>query len=86
MDYWTETMQDDCYFIASECWRAETYRVVETVNKGRERDKGLVCDVSARRPSSSPGTSLRNRLPLTSLIVALDSVTARLTEFGGRTR
>ena len=24
MDYWVETMQDDCYVIASEGWRAET--------------------------------------------------------------
>ena len=28
MDYWSETMQDDCYLIASEGWKAETYRVI----------------------------------------------------------
>ena len=45
MDYWAVTMQDDCYFIAAEGWKAETYRVVETDNMGRERDKGWVCDL-----------------------------------------
>ena len=45
MDYWAETMQDDCYFIASEGWKAETYRVIETDKKGKEKDKGWVCDL-----------------------------------------
>ena len=29
MDYWAETMQDDCYAIAADGWKAETYRVIE---------------------------------------------------------
>ena len=29
MDYWAETMQDDCYLIAADGWKAETYRVIE---------------------------------------------------------
>ena len=45
MDYWAKTMQDDCYFIASEGWKVETYRVIETDNKGQEKDKGWVCDL-----------------------------------------
>ena len=45
MDFWSETMQDDCYLIASEGWKAETYRVIETDRKGKERDKGWVCDL-----------------------------------------
>ena len=45
MDYWAETMQDDCYFIASDGWKAETYRVIETDKKGKEKDKGWVCDL-----------------------------------------
>jgi type I restriction enzyme M protein len=45
MDYWTETMQDDCYLIASEGWKAETYRIIETDKKGKEKDKGWTCDL-----------------------------------------
>jgi len=45
MDYWAETMQDDCYLIAADGWKAETYRVIETDKKGREKDKGWACDL-----------------------------------------
>jgi type I restriction enzyme M protein len=45
LDYWAETMQDDCYLIAADGWRAETYRVVERDKKGKERDKGWACDL-----------------------------------------
>jgi type I restriction enzyme M protein len=45
MDYWAETMQDDCYLIAAEGWKAETYRVLVKNNKGKEIDKGWACDL-----------------------------------------
>ncbi len=45
MDYWTETMQDDCYLIAADGWKAETYRVIETDKKGKQKDKGWTCDL-----------------------------------------
>jgi type I restriction enzyme M protein len=45
MDYWTETMQDDCYLIAADGWKAETYRVIEKDKKGKEKDKGWACDL-----------------------------------------
>jgi type I restriction enzyme M protein len=45
MDYWAETMQDDCYLIAADGWRAETYRVTETDKRGKEKDKGWTCDL-----------------------------------------
>nr|WP_287411679.1 class I SAM-dependent DNA methyltransferase [Pseudodesulfovibrio sp.] len=49
MDYWTETMQDDCYLIAVDGWKAETYRIIEIIekgkNKGKEKDKGWACDL-----------------------------------------
>jgi type I restriction enzyme M protein len=37
MDYWAETMQDDCYLIAADGWKAETYRIIETDKKGKKR-------------------------------------------------
>src|SRR3984885_3245361 len=45
MDYWAETMQDDCYAIAADGWKAETYRIIEKDKKGKEKDKGWACDL-----------------------------------------
>jgi len=45
IDYWDETMQDDCYLIAVDGWKAETYRLVETTRTGAERDRGWTCDL-----------------------------------------
>ncbi len=45
MDYWAEVMQDDCYIIAEEGWKATTYRIIEKNNKGKEVDKGWTCDL-----------------------------------------
>jgi type I restriction enzyme M protein len=45
MDYWGETMQDDCYLIAADGWRAETTRIVEKDKKGKQKDKGWTCDL-----------------------------------------
>jgi type I restriction enzyme M protein len=45
MDYWDETMQDDCYLIAADGWTAEPGRVLVKNNKNKEVDKGWVCDL-----------------------------------------
>jgi type I restriction enzyme M protein len=45
MNYWAETMQDDCYLIAANGWKAETYRVIEKDKKGKEKDRGWACDL-----------------------------------------
>ncbi len=45
MDYWAETMQDDAYLIAADGWVAQTYRVVERMKNGKEKDKGWACDL-----------------------------------------
>jgi type I restriction enzyme M protein len=45
MDYWATTMQDDCYLIAVDGWKADTYRIIETNKKGKEVDKGWACDL-----------------------------------------
>lgn len=49
MDYWAQTMQDDCYLISVDGWKAETYRILEIVKsgkkKGQEVDKGWACDL-----------------------------------------
>ncbi len=45
MDYWADAMQDDCYLIAADGWRAETYRILVKDKKGKEKDKGWACDL-----------------------------------------
>jgi type I restriction enzyme M protein len=49
MNYWNETMQDDCYLIAVDGWKAEPYRIIVTTKvKGKEDrqvDKGWACDL-----------------------------------------
>lgn len=45
MDYWATTMQDDCYLIAADGWKALTYRIIEINKKGKEIDKGWACDL-----------------------------------------
>ncbi|WP_437194491.1 type I restriction-modification system subunit M [Planctomicrobium sp. SH527] len=45
MDYWAESMQDDCYLIAADGWKAETYRIIEKDKKGKQKDKGWACDL-----------------------------------------
>ncbi len=49
MDYWDETMQDDCYLIAADGWAAMARRVLEEIksgkNKGRMKEKGWACDL-----------------------------------------
>jgi type I restriction enzyme M protein len=45
MDYWAETMQDDCYLIAADGWVARTARILETDKKGKQKDKGWTCEL-----------------------------------------
>ena len=45
MDYWAETMQDDCYLISADGWVAKPVRIVETDKKGKTKDKGWACDL-----------------------------------------
>ena len=79
MDYWAETMQDDCYLIAADGWKAETYRVIEKDKKGKEKDKGWACDLM-------PKTLIVARYfgseqeAITKLEADLESITARITE------
>jgi len=48
IDYWTETMQDDCYIIATTGWKAETYRIIEKDKKGQGKGQGLDPVISYR--------------------------------------
>jgi type I restriction enzyme M protein len=50
MDYWAETMQDDCYLIGADGWKAETKRIIAKDKKGKEKDKGWACDLIPKVP------------------------------------
>jgi type I restriction enzyme M protein len=79
MDYWTETMQDDCYLIAADGWKAETCRITEKDKKGKEKDRGWVCDLVPK-----PLIVARFFAELQELIIRveteLESRTARMSE------
>lgn len=45
MNYWNATMQDDCYIIAADGWKAETYRILVENKQKKLIDKGWTCDL-----------------------------------------
>src|ERR1039457_4813212 len=44
-DYGAGTMEDDCYLIAADGWKAETTRLLVKNKNGKELDKGWTCDL-----------------------------------------
>ena len=79
MDYWAATMQDDCYLIAVDGWKAETYRVIETDKKGKEKDKGWACDLIPK-PLIVARYYAMEQAAIDQLAAELESVAARLAE------
>ncbi len=79
MDYWAATLQDDCYLIAAEGWKAETTRVIETDKKGREKDKGWTCDLVPKAQIVARYFA-KEQAALDQLSADLEGVTARLAE------
>ena len=79
MDYWAETMQDDCYLIAVDGWKAETTRVIETDKKGKERDKGWTCDLIPK-PLIVARYYAKEQANIDQLVAELESVTPKLVE------
>ena len=79
MDYWAETMQDDCYLIAADGWKAETSRIIEKDKKGKEKDKGWTCDL-VPKPLIVARYFAKEQEAIDQLAAELEGVTARLTE------
>jgi type I restriction enzyme M protein len=79
MDYWTETMQDDCYLIAADGWKAETARVLVKNSKGKEVDKGWACDL-VPKPLIVARYFAGFQEAITGLEAELESLTARISE------
>ena len=45
MNYWNDILQDDCYLIAVDGWKAEPYRILIENKQGKKVDKGWTCDL-----------------------------------------
>jgi type I restriction enzyme M protein len=79
MDYWAQTMQDDCYLIAADGWKAETQRIVETDKKGKEKDKGWACDLIPK-PLIVARYFAKEQAEIEHLTAELENVSASLAE------
>jgi type I restriction enzyme M protein len=79
MDYWSQPMQDDCYLIAADGWRAETYRLVEKDKKGKEKDKGWTCDLIPK-PLIVARYYAKDQAAIDKLTADLEAATAKLAE------
>lgn len=84
MDFWAETMQDDCYLIAADGWKAETRRIIETKKgkdgkPGKQVDRGWTCDLIPKALIVARYFA-KEQEAIDQLAIELDGVTARLTE------
>jgi type I restriction enzyme M protein len=79
MDYWAATMQDDCYQIAAEGWKAQPQRIIERDKKGKDKDKGWTCDLLPKSLIIARYYA-KEQATIDQLAVELESVTATLAE------
>ncbi|MBL7728408.1 MAG: N-6 DNA methylase [Dinghuibacter sp.] len=45
MNYWHSIMQDDCYLLTADGWKAEPARILVETKTGKKVDKGWICDL-----------------------------------------
>jgi type I restriction enzyme M protein len=79
MDYWAEIMQDDCYLIAAEGWKAETAHIIAKDKKGREKNKGWTCDLIPKDLVVARYFA-REQAAIDQLASKLESVSGRLSD------
>jgi type I restriction enzyme M protein len=79
MDYWAATMQDDCYLIADDGWKAETARIPGKNSKGKELDKGWTCDLVPKALIVARYYAAE-QTAITALQADLEGVAAEMTE------
>jgi type I restriction enzyme M protein len=79
LDYWAETMQDDCYLIAADGWVAKTTRILETDKKGKTKDKGWSCDLVPKSLLVSQFFT-KEQADIEALQADLEATTASITE------
>jgi restriction endonuclease S subunit len=79
MDYWAEIMQDDFYLIAADGWKAETTRIIQTDKKGKEKDKGWICDLIPK-PLIVASYYAKEQTVIDQLAAKLEGVSAKRIE------
>ncbi|QQR80083.1 MAG: type I restriction-modification system subunit M [Deltaproteobacteria bacterium] len=84
MDYWAHTMQDDCYLISADGWKAQTYRVIETKKgkdgkPGKQVDKGWACDLVPKELVVAQYFA-KEQSEILQLTSELEGVTAQIAE------
>ncbi len=84
MDYWAATMQDDCYLIAADGWKAETSRIIDTKKskdgkQSKQVDKGWTCDLVPKALLVARYYA-NEQAAIDELAAGLESVTAKLAE------
>lgn len=79
MDYWTEAMQDDCYAIAADGWKAVPARIIEKDKKGKEKDKGWACDL-VPKPYIVARYFAQEQAAIDALKADLEATSAKLVE------
>jgi type I restriction enzyme M protein len=79
LNYWNETMQDDCYLIAVDGWKAEPYRILIENKKKEKVDKGWACDLVPKDLMIARYFS-KEREALTQLEIERETVTAKIQE------
>ena len=84
MDYWAQTMQDDCYLIAADGWKAKTEPVIE-VKKNKEGkvikevEKGWTCVLIPKNLIVARYYA-KVQAAIDQLAAELESVSAKLAE------
>jgi len=83
LDFWAETMQDDCYLIAADGWVASPQMVREEVKSGKQKgqikEKGWTCDLLPK-PLIVARYYAPEQAALDALQAELDTVAAALSE------
>ena len=67
------------YLIAADGWKAETYRIIETDKKGKQRDKGWACDL-VPKPLIVSRYFCAEQRAINALASELETFSGRLTE------
>ena len=87
MDYWAETMQDDCYLIAADGWKAETTRVIEKDKKGKDgkynAKKGAKAIKTAKDAQDGKEKKKKLTKPDEAAVTALEQADAKMVDLEG---
>jgi type I restriction enzyme M protein len=83
MDYWAESMQDDCYLIAADGWKAEAERIIEVkkTKKGKTKriDRGWACDL-VPKPLVVARFFAKEQAVIDKLAAELETLSANIAE------